>query len=64
MRRRHDTVNEHNGWVPRDFWLGMRPLERVRFVTKFAPCSFAVEFPIDLDSIAIHPPIPGQYFPA
>ena len=21
QRERHGKVNEHNGWVPRDFWL-------------------------------------------
>src|SRR5205814_1124092 len=34
----------------------------VLFITELAPGGFAVEFPVDLGAVAIHPTIPGAAF--
>src|SRR5215472_6963781 len=44
--------------------LGLRPLKIVPFIAELAACGFAVELPVDLDTVTIHPPIPGLRLPA
>jgi hypothetical protein len=42
--------------------LGLRPHERVLFITELSASSFAVKLPIDLHAITVHSPIPGARF--
>ena len=42
--------------------LGIRPRKRVPFVAEFTASGHAVELPVDLDAIAVHPAIPGAGF--
>ena len=39
--------------------LGLRPLEKFLFVTELATGGSAVKLPVDLDSVAVHPAVPG-----
>jgi uncharacterized protein YecE (DUF72 family) len=52
---RHISWNDLNA-------LGLRPHRRFAFVAEFPACGFAVELPVDFDSVAVHPAIPSPGF--
>src|SRR4051794_2941651 len=63
-RHRHQEflrfLNEIDANLPAklEVHLGLRPLEGFAFVTEFTTGGSAVELPVDLDSVAVHAPIP------
>ena len=54
----YTTIEEGAAILAYMLILGLRPPERVRFVTEFEASGFAIEFPIDLLPDAVHPAVP------